>query len=566
MINPVILKFMSSLLNSTDSKSDMPSASGEGGKHFSLDMQNALRTFSNQSASVGHESPKTNCASNEKGYKYYLESFKKTLLAKGKPLSEIFLKEKDFPLVKKFLLQCGFSSKQIDGFLKNLKSNSPDGQINLSYFFQKASELESPEDRANHDKTIASNAVPYIESILRDFQFTPKEVDNLISYAKTEGGGLDLEQFVTKLKEINSRRTVADNNVTDGNLCQKIISKMEMAGLSVKNKEKIDQISPKDFIASLEQTSDNVNKNNSQSSEINKTLAGLVKRISGPDQRMTSASAVKVASNYDFTNSLIEEQTDQNHNHLFDKKLKSSSEQMADKDEVISSSIQQKGGKITHRAQLLANASRSKQRAEMFSDLNKKIGLMNPVEKENNHIQVKIAPVDAPSNTATLNFANTVNAGPSNSRASGAYYLTASLIDQVGKQISRSILTGDRIVRLRLKPPELGTLNIKMDMKDDTLRIGMIAEHHSVKELLLNNIHQLREALLQQGVKLDTVDVQIDYSFGQSLNGSKQGTHSGSEPGRDFNEKGLDTNSLAQGVSAVPAHMISKTKLLDLVA
>ena len=566
MINPVILKFMSSLLNSAASESTMPSASGDGGKNFLMDMQNALRTSSNKPSFAAQNSIKANTSSNEEGYKYYLESFKKTLLAKGKPLNEIFLKEKDFPLVKKFLLQCGFSNEQIDGFLKNLKSNSPDGQINLSYFFQKASELESPKEKAFHDKIIASNAIPYIESILRDFQLTPKETDNLINYAKTEGGGLDLKQFVNKLKEISSRKTFAENNVADRDLCQKIINKMEMAGISVKNREKIEQISPKDFIASLEQTLDNVNKNDRHSSEIKKTLADLVKRVARPDQSITSASAVKVASNYDFTNSLIEEQTDINHNHLFDKKPKSPSEDIANKDKVLSSSIKQKGGNITQRSQLFANTSNPKQRADILSDLNKKMGPMNPVEKDNDHIQVKVAQVDAPRNTATLNFADMVKAGQSDSRTSGDYYLQASLIDQVGKQISKSILAGDRIVRLQLKPPELGTVKIKIDMKDDSLRIGIIAEHHSVKELLLNNIHQLREALLHQGVKLDKVDVQIDYSFGQSLNSSKQGANSGSEAGRDLNEKQYNNNSLSQRTSAIPMHMISKNYLLDLVA
>ena len=50
MINPVILEFMSSLLNSSASKSAIPSASGDGGKHFLVDMQNALHTFTNKSS------------------------------------------------------------------------------------------------------------------------------------------------------------------------------------------------------------------------------------------------------------------------------------------------------------------------------------------------------------------------------------------------------------------------------------------------------------------------------------------------------------------------------------
>lgn len=566
MINPIILKFMSSLLNSDASKSAMPSASGDGGKHFLSDMQKALRTFSNKSDFATHESIKANTDSYGKGYKNYLESFKKELLAQGKPLNEIFLKEKDFPLIKKFLLQCGFSNKKIDGFLKDLKSDSPGGQINLSYFFQKASELESPKDKAYHDKIIASNAIPHIESILRDFQFTPKEMDNLISYAKTEGGGLDLKQFVNKLKEISSRKPFADNNGVDRDVCQKIISKMEAIGISVKNKEKIEQISPEDFIASLEQTLENVNQNDKSSSEIKKTLDNLVKRVTRSDQNITSASSVKVASNYNFTNSLIEEQTNKNHNHLFDKKPKSSSENITNKNDVISSFLKQEGDKITPHAQLIANTSNPKQRADIFSDLNKKMGLMNPVERDSDHILIKTGQMDAPRNTATFNLAGTVKSAPSNNNGSGGYYLQASLIDQVGKQISRSILTGDRIVRLQLNPPELGTVKIKMDMKDHSLRIGIITEHHSVKELLLNNIHQLREALLHQGVKLDKVDVQIDYNFGQSLNSSKQGTNSGPGTGRGFNEKQFNTNSLTQETSAIQMHMISKNNLLDLVA
>ena len=139
-------------------------------------------------------------------------------------------------------------------------------------------------------------------------------------------------------------------------------------------------------------------------------------------------------------------------------------------------------------------------------------------------------------------------------------------MEQVGKQISRSILRGDRVVSLQLKPPDLGTLKIRMDMKDNTLRLAMTAEHHSVKELLLNNIHQLKEALLQQGVKLDKVDVQIDYNFGQSLNGSKDGTNRGSGTRRDLDEKQIHSNVLAQGTSAVPMNMPSENNLLHLVA
>ena len=95
-------------------------------------------------------------------------------------------------------------------------------------------------------------------------------------------------------------------------------------------------------------------------------------------------------------------------------------------------------------------------------------------------------------------------------------------IDQVGKQIARSLLRGERIIRFQLKPPDLGFVKVEMDIKDNVLKLGMITENSSVKEILLSHVHELREALVQQGVKLDKVEVQINYHFDQSLAHSEE--------------------------------------------
>jgi flagellar hook-length control protein FliK len=117
-----------------------------------------------------------------------------------------------------------------------------------------------------------------------------------------------------------------------------------------------------------------------------------------------------------------------------------------------------------------------------------------------------------------------------------------------------------------LKPPELGTVEINMDIKDHTLKLGLITEHHAARELLLNNIHELKEALLLQGVKLEKVDVQINHNFGQSLSGSKEGTNNGHGTRKDLDENPLNSDNPAEGASAVPMNILSKSKLLDLVA
>ncbi|MBW1752050.1 MAG: flagellar hook-length control protein FliK [Deltaproteobacteria bacterium] len=102
-------------------------------------------------------------------------------------------------------------------------------------------------------------------------------------------------------------------------------------------------------------------------------------------------------------------------------------------------------------------------------------------------------------------------------------FLPTYLVDQVGRQLSRALLRGDRVIRLRLKPPELGAVKIEMDMKESVLRIEMIAENSTVKELLLSNVHELRNALAEQGVKIEGLDVQVGHDFNHSLADSKEG-------------------------------------------
>jgi len=139
-------------------------------------------------------------------------------------------------------------------------------------------------------------------------------------------------------------------------------------------------------------------------------------------------------------------------------------------------------------------------------------------------------------------------------------FLPDYLINQVGKQISRSILRGERVIKLQLKPPELGVLKVEMDIKGNILKLGIIAENSSIKELLLSNVHELREALVEQGVKLDRLDIQINYNSGQSLTNSKEGQGQELDGGPFIAED--DTEDPISG----PRNMATGDHLLDLVA
>jgi len=564
MTNQIIAKLMSSLVNGESTVN--AKESGKGNSHYFSDMLKALRASKNGTFHMADKTEKTNTTSNNKGYKYYIESFRKELLAHGKPLNKTFLKEQDLPLLKTFLLKCGFSQEKVEQFLKDLKVNNSDGEINLSQIFLKVTELGAPKRKEHQDETVAPATIPYIESILRDFNLTPKELDSVFDKARIEGGGLDLHKLVETLKEVKGRKSLTNNTVVDGELSRQISEKMEKIGMNIPEKGKADQISLKDFIASLEQITDKFGQRKKVSPDIKNTLNKILERVENPEQKPSSKLSEKVSSNYHFTDSLLKEEINKKERHAFNEKMISSSEKSkSSKNESISSFLKQKGANVRNHVGPNPNTSNHSGKADLLSNLNKQTELINPVKEGNHREDTETGQINVTKNTEALNFTNTLKTVEHGEKPFRGY-IHASIVDQVGKQISRSILRGDQVVTLKLKPPDLGTVGIKIDIKDHALRLSMTAEHHSVKELLLNNVHELKEALVQHGVKLEKVEVQINHNFGQSLNASKEGTDSGRGWRKKFNGEEFGSDNHIEGALERPINIISGSNLVDLVA
>ena len=572
MTNPIIVKLMSSLLNgksSVNAKTSgnvQPLTSGKGNRNFLSDMLKALHASKNGTFHMADKTARINTTSNNKGYKYYLESFKEELLARGKPLNQTFLKEKDLPLVKTFLRKCGFSHEKVEQFIKDLKANNSDGEFNLSQIFLKINELGTPKRKEHQDEAVAPATVPYIESVLRDFNLTPKELDSVFGKARIEGGGLDLHKLVETLKEVKGRRPLTNKTVVDHKLSQQISDKMEKIGMNIPEKGKFDPISLEDFIASLEQIAEKYGKEKKVSPDIKNTLNKILERVESSEQKPSSTLSEKVSPNYHFTDSLLKEEINKKDRHAFNEKVISSSEKNKSvKNESISSFLKQKNPHVQNHVGPNSNASNQSGKADLLSNLNNQKDLINPMKEGNHRVDAETGQINVNRNTEALNFTNTLKTVEQGEKSFRGY-IPASIVDQVGKQISRSILRGDQVVTLKLKPPDLGTVGVKIDIKDHALRLSMTAEHHSVKELLLNNVHELKEALVQHGVKLEKVDVQINYNFGQSLNASKEGTDNGQGWKKNFNGEEFGSDNHMAGPLDRPINIMSGSNLLDLVA
>lgn len=93
----------------------------------------------------------------------------------------------------------------------------------------------------------------------------------------------------------------------------------------------------------------------------------------------------------------------------------------------------------------------------------------------------------------------------------------AHVTAQVGRQISRALLNGDQAVRLHLSPPHLGVLKVQLEWKAEGLRLEMVTDRHPVRELLLASVSELKDALADQGYRVEKMEVQVNDSQNQLL-------------------------------------------------
>jgi len=563
-MNPMTLKIMSLPLDYKTESKGKPIESGKGNGDFFSTIQGLMNSVQKKSSHRAAKTPGAGLPLRE-GFSFYLESLRKGLLAKGKALHNISLNSEDLLLLKKFLSHCGFSREDVERFLKELLENNPHREINLSQFFLKIAELGPPKRKIDQPIILEPSAIPYIESALRDFGLTPKEIEHALNSARVEGGELDLDRFVIELKRISNRIKESAQVTIDQNSAHQISKKLEGIGIQIPDKGKGGQISIKDFIAALEQMTGRAGKGNQLPTDVRATIDQIVERVVITEDKNKPIASLLSLSRLGLIDPYPREK--------IGKKGKPVER------EGLLSPMKGKGGINTKNGQQRVESPFPSKEAKLFSGLdagqnrpprsspalrdNGGQGLKMGIAEEGNLVKSETRIMDIPHGIKGSTFSEAINTVKQHSQPV-RNFLPAYLIDQVGKQISRSILRGERVIRLQLRPPELGALRIQMDIKDNILKLGMVAENSSVKQLLLSNAHELRQALVDQGVKLERLDVQINYDSGQSLANSKEGLKEGQ--GQDLNGMPSMTEDDPEGSISGLRSMVTSDHLLDLVA
>ena len=80
-------------------------------------------------------------------------------------------------------------------------------------------------------------------------------------------------------------------------------------------------------------------------------------------------------------------------------------------------------------------------------------------------------------------------------------------------------------VRLRLHPPELGTLQLTLRMEGGQMQARMEVENSLAKDALLNNVQTLKDRLSEQGMQIESFEVSVgsDAASSNGSNADRQG-------------------------------------------
>ncbi len=126
------------------------------------------------------------------------------------------------------------------------------------------------------------------------------------------------------------------------------------------------------------------------------------------------------------------------------------------------------------------------------------------------------------------------------------------LVQRVARAVQANSRDGG-VIRMRLHPPELGSLRLEVAIERGVLTARMEADSESARQVLLHNLPDLRERLAGQGVRVEQFDVQVgdtgDGDLSRSLHQPPVHANQGRQTSSD-NEPTVDREPAEEAVRA----------------
>jgi flagellar hook-length control protein FliK len=490
----------------------------------------------------------------------FLESMKQYIQATGLKLDQISAGQDSLAVLKKILLYKGFDRDEVNSLFDQLQTTVNGKQIKLSDLYAKLRELNGNKEEEELSLLFPSSSLPFFKTLLPLLGLDEQTMESSLSYAKTQGGNINLERLVSFLKGLG---TIHTDTGEPKQLPDNVTQILKSMGIPVVT-DKETKISLSQFVSRLEiMLYENASKGTSET-HFKNDLIGFLKNLNVnhvfSDNHLLTENLTRLkstnpleASKYktDHKSSLFsrneaakspainnEHATEKpydslNHENPFQgKNLSSLLDDTADqnKENLLKSSIQEQFEKTM-----------DNENGQQEIDAALEVGFLGSDKKETHSV--------------------------ANSTATSEKSLPAYVMNQVSKQILRSFQDGLNEIRLQLKPPHLGRIQLHLKNENDGLKVSILAENNTTQKLLKTHTSELKAALLEHGIRLEKIDVQVSFNFDQSMSQAKQDSRKA--PHKNELVFSLDNKSETAGFMAPQPRdplIWRNTGTLDLVA
>lgn len=477
-------------------------------------------------------------------------------------LDNLSLDEGGLDALGDLLVQAGFDPASVEELMSDLTIALEEGAglISVSDFMDSLFELPlAEEEDITHAETLMPTSdLPYIKSLLSMMGVDEQEITSIMDKASEGSSGFDFDEFIEQLEQLldaanESGSTYQTNSEDDSyTILLKQLdldSFIEASGAPLTLSTLIDA-----FAQKLDLIKDNISNRTEQSVSdlfttdsfdalatqsgrhglLNQLFSGLTIQ---QDSEQNVDSAITVSANSDAIVKEIEGRF-----------------QVQFMDQVKGNNV---NTKTTVEAQALGNkASNDLQTGDADSDRPFKIAnnVSDTTKDSTSQMSTKAAQSDAAVMEKTASATNSLS-GDTASKSSESQTLvfgvekstTASTLEtsgtqrtqhptstlpdfvtrQVGKSIVRSINTGNDTIRMQLKPPELGRVYMNIDHNGNSMKVSVITEHQSAKDILAANINEIKTILSSSGITLESFEVDLSSDFQQSMADARAQNQSG---------------------------------------
>ena len=486
----------------------------------------------------------------------FVSALKEILLKLSKgDLKNFTIDASGLEALKKMLLTAGFKEADVNDLFADFLEKTTTGKLTLAELMGKLSDfsLEKKPGEDQPENFLEISALPFLESILNSLGLKPEEIQKIMTGADKGEKGLSLDVIIEKLKSLQKNSFYAQKTfetIEGDDNYQHLLKQLGME----QAEETSASLSLNEFVDALEKLRKKLSQDASakgtgifdpetQAAASEKTPDLFNALFKGLEQLKPTEKATGFGFSYDgiknqFENKLLlPDEKNTAGNTIFS----------VSKDVMQGAETKQK--EVNKNLEIILNQKKNND-ADPGNFQKETRSLLKQIKPESSKF------IDSLQVPGTESKTQELQSGTSVLRAKPSLNdLPSYVTHQVSKSLVRAINQGENILRIQLKPPELGRLMMTIDNTGSTMKVSIMTDNQAAKEILVSNINDIRAALSNSGVTLDRFDVDMSSNFQQSMADARN--QAGNSDKRKQNREKIQTDLLAGAGLDDPAGLLN---------